>query len=70
MQFSRPIKPALESLICRQYYCRVFSCLYTVNYKTPYSHSIVNEPFFLFNIDGLFVMACGNTIKNAIFNQT
>jgi hypothetical protein len=31
--------------------------------NTRYSHSIVNKPFFRFTIYGLFVGACGNTMK-------
>ena len=32
-----------------------------------HSHSIVNEPFLLFNINNLLVGACGNTMKNTMF---
>jgi hypothetical protein len=33
----------------------------------PYSHSIVNEPFSSFNINGLLVVVGGNTMKNTMF---
>jgi hypothetical protein len=35
-----------------------------------HSHSIVNEPFLQFNINGLLVDAGGNTMKNAMFKHS
>jgi hypothetical protein len=34
-----------------------------------YSHSIVNEPFLQFIINGLLVGAGGNTMKNTMFRN-
>jgi|GEM_PF-2547903 len=41
---------------------------YVMNFG--HSHPIVNEPLLQFNINGLVVGVCGNTMKNTIFNQT
>jgi hypothetical protein len=35
----------------------------------PYSHSIANEPFFRFNINGLIIGVCGNTMKNIMLRN-
>jgi hypothetical protein len=35
-----------------------------------YSHSIVNEPFLHFNINGLVVGVCGNTMKNTMLRKS
>jgi len=34
-----------------------------------YSHSIVNEPFFRLNINGLVIGICGNTMKNTMLRN-
>jgi len=37
--------------------------------NSSHSNSIVNEPFFRFDINGLSVSACGNTMKNTMFRN-
>ena len=38
--------------------------------NSGHSHSIVNEPFLLFNINGLIVVLCGNTMKNTMLRKS
>ena len=35
-----------------------------------YSHSIVNEPFFRLNFNGLIIGVCGNTMKNTMLRNS
>ena len=35
-----------------------------------HSHSIVNEPFFRFDINSLVIGICGNTMKNTMFRNS
>ena len=37
--------------------------------NSPYSHSIVNEPFFRFSVNGLIVGVGRNTLKNTMFRN-
>jgi hypothetical protein len=38
--------------------------------STDHSHSIVNKPFFQFNINGLVVGAGSNTMKNTMLRKS
>jgi hypothetical protein len=42
----------------------------TLPASAGHSHSIVNEPFSRLNINGLVVMAGGNTMKNTMFGKS
>jgi hypothetical protein len=35
-----------------------------------YSHSIVNDPFFRFKVNGLFIVVYGNTMQNTMLRKS
>jgi hypothetical protein len=68
---SEIFETAVDSLqiLLRPFMPAVASQCQSLPVSAGHSHSIVNEPFFLFMINDLMVGACGNTTNNTMLRN-